>query len=62
MIDVGENNAWRSAQGLPPITKWYIGSPNVGSALLIYEEGMTLESAPAELEERYGIEPRYDLG
>lgn len=55
MIDVGENNAWRKAQGLDPITKWYIGSPKLSSALLIYEEGMVLEPAPAELEARYGI-------
>lgn len=62
IIDVGENNASRKAQGLPPVTKWYIGSPNLGSALLIYEEGITLEPAPAELEERYGSEPRNELG
>lgn len=55
MIDVGENNAWRKAQGLNPVTKWYMGSPNSGSALLIYEEGMILEPAPAELEALYGI-------
>lgn len=55
MIDAGENNAWRKAQGLGPITKWYIGSPDLSSALLIYEIGMELEPAPAELEARYGI-------
>lgn len=55
IIDVGENNAWRKAQGLGPITKWYIGRPRLISTLLIYEEGMVLEPAPAELEARYGI-------
>lgn len=54
MIDVGENNAWRKAQGLPPFTKWYLGSPDSGNPLLIYEEGMVLEPAPAELEAIYG--------
>lgn len=55
MIDAGETNAWRKAQGLSPITRWYIGSPSLSSALLIYEEGMILDPAPADLEARYGI-------
>lgn len=55
MIDPGENNAWRKSQGLDPVTKWYLGSPDSVSALLIYEEGMTLSPAPTELEVRYGI-------
>ena len=54
MIDPGENNAWRQAQGLEPVTRWYLGSPDV-SALLIYEEGMALEPAPEHLEAIYGI-------
>lgn len=55
MIDPGENNAYQKAIGGPHITKWYIGNPELSSALLIYEEGMVLEPAPAELEARYGI-------
>lgn len=53
MIDPGENNAWRKAQGLSPVTKWYMGSPG-NNPLLIYEEGMVLEPAPEHLEAIYG--------
>ena len=53
MIDPGENNAWRKAQGLSPVTKWYMGSPE-NNPLLIYEEGMVLEPAPEHLEAIYG--------
>lgn len=52
MIDGGENNASRKAEGKNVITQWYIGHPD--EAILIYEEGMELASAPAELEEKYG--------
>lgn len=55
MIDAGESNAWRQSMGDSVITQWYIGSP--GDAILIYEEGMRLEPAPAELEARYGYHP-----
>lgn len=55
MIDAGETNAWLKSQGRSPVTKWYIGNPELSSALLIYEEGMPLEPAPAELEAKYGI-------
>ena len=54
MIDPGENNAWRKAQGLAPVTKWYMGSPE-NNPLLIYEEGMILEPAPEHLEARFGV-------
>ena len=53
MIDPGENNAWRKAQGLSPVTKWYMGSPE-NNPLLIYEEGMVVEPAPEHLEAIYG--------
>lgn len=55
MLDPAENNAYQKATGGPHITKWYIGSPRLSSALLIYEEGMELDPAPAELEARFGI-------
>ena len=55
LIDSDESNAWRQSQGLAPATRWYIGSSDSGNPLLIYEEGMVLEPAPAELEARYGI-------
>lgn len=53
MIDPGEKNAYAKKTGGTIITKWYIGAS--GNALLIYEEGMELEPAPAELEEKFGI-------
>ena len=53
MVDHAENNAWRKAQGLAPVTKWYMGSPE-NNPLLIYEEGMILEPAPEHLEAIYG--------
>ena len=55
LIDAGETNAWLKSQGRSPVTKWYIGNPELSSALLIYAEGMPLEPAPAELEAKYGI-------
>lgn len=55
MLDHAENNAYQKATGGPHITKWYLGSPGFYSTLLIYEEGMDLEPAPAELEARFGI-------
>lgn len=55
MIDHAENNAYQKSNGGPHITKWYLGSPGSYSALLIYEEGMELEHAPAALEARFGI-------
>ena len=54
MVDYAEHNAWNKAQGLEPVTAWYLGSPNSGTPLLIYEEGMELEPAPEALEARYG--------
>lgn len=52
MIDPAENNAYAKKTGGTIITSWYFGAP--GDALLIYEEGMELEPAPADLEARYG--------
>lgn len=55
MMDVAETNAWHQAQGDGiVITKYYIGSPEESDPLLIWEEGMELEPAPAELEAIYG--------
>lgn len=54
MIDPAENNAWAKSQGMEPITAWYLGSPDSSIPLLIYEEGMIPEPAPAELEAIYG--------
>lgn len=47
-----ENNAANEEQGLPHITKWYLGKP--GDALLIYEEGMNIPPAPEELLSKWG--------
>ncbi len=53
MIDPAENNAWQKAHGHGnPVTKWYWGHPE--EAILVYEDGMELEPAPQDLEERYG--------
>jgi len=52
MIDAGEGNAWRETMGAVPVAQWYIGRP--GEALLVYEEGMAVAPAPAELEVQFG--------
>ncbi len=52
LIDPNENNAVAQALGKPCITRWYIGKPD--DAILIYEEGMELESAPQWLEDLKG--------
>lgn len=55
LIDAEESNTWRQNRGEPVITQWYVGHPD--DAILIYEEGMHLEPAPAELEAVYGYHP-----
>lgn len=54
MIDVAEQNAWAASNGGVPQTRYYIGTPGDPNALLIWEEGMELPSAPPELEAIYG--------
>ena len=54
MIDVAENNAWLQKQGIGSMTQYYIGQADGVNPLLIWEEGMELEPAPAELEAIYG--------
>lgn len=56
MIDVAENNAWQQNHGDGIVmTRYYIGDPDGVNPLLIWEEGMVLEPAPAELEAIYGV-------
>lgn len=58
MLDVAETNAWHQAQGDGiVVTKCYLGNPDEPNPLLIWEEGMELEPAPAELEAVYGYHP-----
>lgn len=55
MIDVAENNAWQKHHGNGAVmTRYYIGTPEDAHPLLIWEEGMELEPAPAALEAIYG--------
>lgn len=54
MIDVAENNAWAENNGGAAMTKYYIGDPDNYAPLLIWEENMVLQPAPAELEAIYG--------
>ena len=54
MIDVAENNAYRQGQEMGTVTRYYLGDPDDPNPLLIWEEGMVLEPAPAELEAIYG--------
>lgn len=55
MIDVAEQNAWQQAHGDGTVmTRYYIGDPDGVNPLLVWEEGMVLEPAPAELEAIYG--------
>lgn len=55
MIDVAENNAWQQSYGSgAEMTRYYIGDPDGANPLLVWEKGMVLEPAPAELEARYG--------
>lgn len=55
LIDVAESNAWQQNHGNGTImTRYYIGSPDASNPLLVWEEGMELEPAPAELEAIYG--------
>lgn len=55
MIDVAEENAWQKKHGTGvERTRYYIGTPEDIDPLLIWEEGMVLEPAPAELEAIYG--------
>lgn len=53
MLDVAEVNAVLADQGIE-ITRCYLGNPDDAEQLLIWEEGMELEPAPAELETIYG--------
>lgn len=56
MIDAAEDNAWQQAYGDGIImTRYYIGHPDSSNPLLIWEEGMELEPAPAELEAIFGM-------
>lgn len=55
MIDVAENNAWQERHGNGvSMTRYFIGTPEDTNPLLVWEEGMVLEPAPAELEAIYG--------
>lgn len=54
MIDVAEQNAWAESNGGVPETRYYIGSPEDPHALLVWQEGMVLQPAPAALEAIYG--------
>ena len=55
IVDPGETNAYLKSTNGPVITAWYLGNPESGNPLLIYEEGMALEPAPEHLEAIYGI-------
>ena len=52
-IDFNEYNSRNRILGLPEVTKWYLGKP--GNAILIYEEGMMISSAPKDLLAKWGL-------
>lgn len=54
MIDVAEQNAWAKKHGGVEETKYCIGHPDEPNPLLVWEKGMVLDPAPAELEAIYG--------
>ena len=54
MIDYAEQTAWAASNGGVPETRYCVGTPGDPDALLVWEEGMVLEPAPAELEAIYG--------
>lgn len=54
MIDVAEQNAWAAANGGVEEVRYCIGHPDSSDPLIVWEKGMSLNPAPAELEAIYG--------